>query len=157
MPYKNNICYQVQKAGRLYLRDLADDDALSFLEDTDHIYQGLSALTLENTRVVTQCLRVDPSPTSDFEGTWVGKLRIYLYENADDVTEDDFHSHAGELFSKFMLGPETIAGLISAALPDFTTQIAYPAEQGWGIKDRTWFAYLDMLLDGCCGSDLNMA
>jgi hypothetical protein len=147
MPDHNNICYLLQKAARLFLTT----ETLSFV-DGPHIFQGLSALTVSNPRVVCQCIKAIAD--TQFEGNWLGTLRIYLYANADDTAEDTFHAYAGELFAKFMTG--TAETNLSAALDNFTAQFVLPLEQGWGIQDRTWFSYLDLQVN-CCGSDIDIS
>jgi hypothetical protein len=157
MVFHNNICYLLQKAAAAFLKGTDPDPAISTISflDQAHLFQGLSASNVSNPRVVCQALKA--TADTQFEGNWLVNLRIYLYDNADDMAagaEDSFHEHAGEVFSKFMT--DTIAADLSAALTDFTAQFVLPTEQGWGVHERTWFAYLDLSIN-CAGSDIDMS
>lgn len=144
--YANNITQLCQQAAKVYL----DSEELSFVADNEtQIVTGIFSDDLTLTTVVCQCQNADAAVP--YEGNWSATLRIELRNNADDVTADEHHAMAGELFSKFMVSVADGRLNLSNQTLGFTCQQLLPTQQGWEINDGSWVSFLLLQVE-CCGT-----
>lgn len=132
--YYNNITQRTEQAIVAWL----SAQAISF---SPVIQGGISdgAKTLPS--VTAKCQSAESDPL--FVGNWTVNTSIEVRENADDTTEDDHHSHAGEIFSWFMTS--TIAAdLTAAATTDFTALFVIARRQNYALEGRSWTSTLEL-------------
>jgi hypothetical protein len=148
----NHIVYLAQKAAAAFLRT-AD---LSFLTDeATQIVSGISTVPRTLSQVLCQC-QLAQNDDQTREGNWQAQLLIELRENAEEVTEDQHHARAGELFAHFFTA--TIDADLTAALPGWTVQFVLAQETGWRLEQDkgdfaapgSWVSFLVLRLE-CFG------
>lgn len=142
----NNITQLCQKAAKAYL----DAEDLSFITDEEsQIVTGIAVENMMLPAVIVQCANADAEVP--WEGNWSALLRVELRSNAEDTTQDDHHSHAGELFGKFMVSVAAGRAGLSNETLGFTCQQLLPVRQGWEINDESWVSYLELRVE-CAGT-----
>lgn len=148
MAFANNITQLAQLACASYVQA----QTLSFLT-ASAIRAGLDGSDQVRPLAILHCFHAKPD-VDIFDGNWDCDLLVELRSNADDTTEAEHHAHAGELFALFLADPRDVADLISAAYPNFQTQLVVPTDQTFELKERSWISAMAFTLKGSCGRDL---
>lgn len=141
-PVVNNfICGKVAKA----LHDYLHAQTISF---SPTIVRGQSTDEKRLPLVICQCSAADHQPPP-MTGNWIATAVVSVRENADDTTEDDHLSHAGEVFNLLMT--TTIAADMTAAATLFNAYLVVAQSSGYDLVDRSWQSWLQLSIH-CCGS-----
>ncbi len=150
MSFANNITRLCEIAARDYLRSAG----LTVVQSSSIVagFDDDSAGELPTPRIVCTCNQSEAEGPAD-DGVWACRLEVRAISNADDVTEEDHHTFAGEVFSQFMIGRFATAAAITAALSNFDCQDVWPLAQSKAIEERRWISTFEVKLV-CAGKTL---
>lgn len=134
----NAIELRVQKGLKAYL------DTLTFT-GTPTIYRGVSQSVRALPAIIVQCDRAEHEQVGVHTGNWLAYATVILRENADDTTEDDHITHAGEVRDAFVAtGLE--ADINTAASGICTVAWCLAESVGYRIEERSWVSELNLRL-----------
>lgn len=134
----NSILAKTQSTLKTYL----DSCSLSFSPTVLH---GISATAKTLPAVICECATAEHEQVGFATGNWIATAEIRLRENADDTTEAQHLSHAGELFD-VIVTDGLAADLTTAAAGDLTVSVFVPQTMSYSIVDRSWESVLQIKL-----------
>jgi hypothetical protein len=132
--FANAICHKTQKAAQEMVKARIVANGLESLLPAESVFAGIGGGLLTAKRVVCECKNAVAA--EPWEGNWMADLKIQVRCPHEDISEDDFHELAGQIFAFFFQSKSDVETRLSNATIKYTAQFVIPRRASWDIENE---------------------